>query len=243
MSDGTVQHETSDPNVERYVAAVAARLGPIPAREQALEELRGHLSEVREENPGIDMREILGDPAAYADELRGAAGFLPYAQPRQGASDWISGTAAAVRAHAPHLAHDLRAFWWGVRGLALGLFVFALIPAVRNALSQQDIAGLWSYYLSPDYVFGLVASTWGYAFGMTVLVALLSLGVLVSVWAGGALARGAGPRWVATVIGVTGVLLGVWLAGFLWALVTTAVFARLDVLIQQGGAGISPGPF
>ena len=129
---------------------------------------------------------------------------------------------------------DLRAFWWGVRGLALGLLVFALIPALRLGLAQNDYTAIVSYYLSPDYVFRLVAWTWSYAWGMTTLVVFLVVGVIVSVWVGGVLARGAGPRWVATLVGGLGVLLGVWFAFVLWALLTTGVNARVEEMLSSG---------
>lgn len=241
MSEQTGRGLVRDRELEGYVEAVTARLGAIPDRDEAVEELRAHLEEVRAEHTGVALHDLLGEPAAYADELRAAAGLPPYSPRHTGPRGRLAAVLSGARAHAPRFLMDLRAFWWGVRGLALGLFVFALVPAVRVAVAENEYAGLWSYLMSPDHVFTVVASTWGYAFGMTVLVVLLVLGVVVSVWVGGRLSRGAGPRWLATLVGVGGVLLGLWLVGFLWALVTTGVGARLESALQDGT--VTPAPF
>lgn len=242
MSDRTNGGLMTDTELEGYVDAVTARLGAIPDREETIEELRSHLEEVRAEHTGVALRDLLGEPSAYADELRAAAGLPPYEPQRSGPGAWFASAGAGVRRHAPRFLQDLRAFWWGVRGLALGLLAFALIPAVRTGLANNDVTGIVSYYLSPDHVFEVVVSTWGYAYGLSILVLLLVVGVVVSVWVGGVLARGAGPRWLSTLVGGLGVLLGVWFAFVLWALVTTAVFARLDEMLTSGSFP-SPAPF
>ena len=61
-----------DRELEGYVEAVTARLGAIPDRDETVEELRAHLEEVRAEHTGVALRDVLGEPAAYADELRAA---------------------------------------------------------------------------------------------------------------------------------------------------------------------------
>lgn len=223
-----------DRELEGYVEAVTARLGAIPDRDETVEELRAHLEEVRAEHTGVALRDVLGEPAVYADELRAAAGLPPYSPQRQGFSAWLAVRAASAKRHLPRFLMDLRAFWWGVRGLALGLLAFALIPAVRLGVAENDYTAIVSYYLSPDYVFDLVAWTWSYAFGVTTLVVFLVVGVIVSVWVGGLLARGAGPRWVTTLVGILGVLLGVWFAFVLWALLTTGVNARVEEMLSSG---------
>lgn len=234
MTDRSTGGLMADHEVERYAAQVTERLGSIPDRDETIDELREHLREVSAEHTGVALRDVLGEPAAYADELRAAAGLPPYEPERRGLGASFAALGRGARAHAPAFLHDLRAFWWGVRGLALGLFVFALIPAVRFAFENNEYAGMWSYLLSPDHVFTVVATSWGYAVAMVVLVLLLLVGVVVSVGIGGSLARGAGPRWLASVLGVAGVLLGVWFAGVLWALVTSGVFFRLDELMRDG---------
>ncbi len=239
MNERTTGGLMTGTELEDYVAAVTARLGAIPDRDETLEELRSHLEEVRAEHTGVALRDVLGEPAAYADELRAAAGLPPYEPQRAGAAAWFAARAAGARRHAPHFLMDLRAFWWGVRGLALGVFVYALIPAVRQAFEYNEYAGMWSHWLSPDEVFSVVATTLGSAFATTVLVLLLVVGVLLSIWAGGVLARGAGPRWVSTVVGALGVLLGVWFLNLLWVALTSGVSERLTQLLNDGSF---PGP-
>lgn len=230
----------SDRALERYIEAVTERLGEIPDRDDAVDELRAHLGEVRAEHAGMALRDVLGEPEVYADELRAAAGLPPYSPRRTGPAARFSSFVGAMKRHAPVFLMDLRAFWWGVRGLALGLFVFAVIPAVRFAVSENEYFGMWGYSMSPRHVFSVVASAWGSAPHMTVLATLLLVGVALSVWLGGVLSRGAGTRWLSTLVGVVGVLLGVWFAGVLWALVTAGVGAQLDEFIQNG---FPPSPF
>jgi hypothetical protein len=239
MNERTTGGLMTGTELEDYVAAVTARLGAIPDRDETLEELRSHLEEVRAEHTGVALRDVLGEPAAYADELRAAAGLPPYEPQRAGAAAWFAARAAGARRHAPHLLMDLRAFWWGVRGLALGVFVYALIPAVRQAFEYNEYAGMWSHWLSPDEVFSVVATTLGSAPATTVLVLLVVMGVVLSIWLGGALARGVGPRWVSTVVGALGVLLGVWFLNLLWVLLTSGVSERLGQLLNDGSW---PGP-
>lgn len=239
MNERTTGGLMTGTELEDYVAAVTARLGAIPDRDETLEELRSHLEEVRAEHTGVALRDVLGEPAAYADELRAAAGLPPYEPQRAGAAAWFAARAAGARRHAPHFLMDLRAFWWGVRGLALGVFVYALIPAVQKAFEYNEYAGMWSHWLSPDEVFTVVATTLGSALATTVLVLLLVVGVLLSIWAGGVLARGAGPRWVSTVVGALGVLLGVWFLNLLWVALTSGVSERLTQLLNDGSF---PGP-
>lgn len=217
-----------DHELESYVAAVTARLGAIPDRDEVLEELRGHLEEVRAEHTGVALRDVLGEPASYADELRAAAGLPPYAPQRAGVGGWLSTRAVTARAHVPRFVHDLRAFWWGVRGLALGLVVFVLRFQISDAIAQNDYVGNWGYRLSGTTTLDTVVSVWGWAPLMTLLVVLLVAGVVVSVWVGGRQARGSGSRWVATLTGILGVLLGLWFAQVLWALLTAAISTVLQ---------------
>ena len=227
MDERTAGGLMTDTELEGYVDAVTARLGAIPDRDETVEELRAHLEEVRAEHTGVALRDVLGEPAAYADELRAAAGLPPYEPGRGGAAAWFSERVRRATVHVPRFLQDLRAFWWGVRGLALGLFAFVLWSALGEALSENDYLGGWRYRLSPGAAFSTVVSAWGTADRMTLLVLLLVAGLVVSVWVGGRQSRGAGPRWLATATGVVGVLLGLWFASVFWEMLTTAVFAQL----------------
>lgn len=79
MSDTTVLHE----DIEDYVAAVGRHLADLPDDDRAelLDELRGHATSLRREEPDVDLEARLGPASAYARELRDAAG-LPERGPR-----------------------------------------------------------------------------------------------------------------------------------------------------------------
>lgn len=225
MSERTTGGLMTDTELEGYVAAVTARLGAIPDRDETVEELRAHLEEVRAEHTGVALRDVLGEPAAYADELRAAAGLPPYSPQRQGFSAWLAGVGTGIRHHAPRFLMDLRAFWWGFRGLGLGLMVYVLWLSVPVAFSQNEYFGLWSYLVSSQNAVDTVVQYWGWADHLALLCVLLVLGLLVSVWVGGLQARGAGPRWLATLVGVVGVLLGIYLASVFWVFFTEGLGA------------------
>src|SRR4051794_26361568 len=69
---------TASPEVDAYCAAVRDALHDLPddAREELLDDLADHLNEVFAESEG-SLLERLGEPVAYADELRVAAGLEP----------------------------------------------------------------------------------------------------------------------------------------------------------------------
>jgi hypothetical protein len=227
--------EVVDRELEGYVEAVTARLGGIPDRDEAVDELRGHLAEVRAEHAGVALRDVLGEPAAYAEELRTAAGLPPHSHERGAFSARLSALATTVRLQASGFARDLRAFWWGLRGLALGLFAFVFWSGLGEALYWNDYVGGWRYRLTPSSAYGAIVAAWGWAEHMTLLVVLLVLGLVISVWLGGGQATGRWPRWLTTAIGVVGILLGLWLALVFWELMTTAVFASLAPPLDAPG--------
>ena len=168
---------------------------------------------------------MAGRTSRFADELRAAAGLPPYSPQRQGLSAWLAGVGTGIRHHAPRFLMDLRAFWWGFRGLGLGLMVYVLWLSVPVAFSQNEYFGLWSYLVSSQNAVDTVVQYWGWADHLALLCVLLVLGLLVSVWVGGLQARGAGPRWLATLVGVVGVLLGIYLASVFWVFFTEGLGA------------------
>ncbi|MEI4270736.1 hypothetical protein TEK04_03270 [Klenkia sp. LSe6-5] len=131
---------STDPEVTAYARQVREALADVPpARlEELLEDLDEHLVEVASETPG-PLDERLGSPAAYAAELRRAAG-LPEA-PTTGSGQEVDGwrwdlaryrarwgdhrAVVAVRAFLP----ELRPAWWVVRGWAAVAAVEAVFLA------------------------------------------------------------------------------------------------------------------
>ena len=235
MNERTTGGLMTDSELEGYVGAVTARLGAIPDRDETLEELRSHLEEVRAEHTGVALRDVLGEPAAYADELRAAAGLPPYEPERRGFAAWVAERGAGVRRHAPRFLRDLRAFWWGFRGIGLGLMVYVLWYSVPVAFGENEYFGLWRYLLSAQNAIDTVVRYWGWADHTALLAVLLVLGVLVSIWVGGLLARGTGPRWLATLVGVVGVLLGLYAATVLWTFLGEGVNSLLMQQLQGLG--------
>lgn len=126
-------HSGTDPQVLAYVGLVRLALRDLPAED--LEDLTGGLEADLAELAAESSEPLitrLGEPAAYAAELRAAAGLPPVTveQPR---SRSLSERAGAVGqwwrdrvAERPWLA-ELRPLWWAARGLvAWGLFSVVL---------------------------------------------------------------------------------------------------------------------
>jgi hypothetical protein len=166
--DNAVDHQ-----VARYAAAVRGAFAdlPGPRRELLLEDLEDHLLEVAAEAGG-PLTERLGQPEAYAAELRASAGLAPVAagaaRPR-GAGPWLRETWGAVQLRrlwgtaSTHPAGravleflpELRPAWWVLRGY---LAVQALSVAVSYLAA--DLGGL-SFpvpQLSGSRVLGLLAT-------------------------------------------------------------------------------------
>lgn len=131
--------------VEEYVQAVRDALAGLPAavRDDLLEDLPDHLAEIIAEADG-SLRDRLGEPVAYAAELRAAAGFPPDADgaPR---GSWRAGFAQTLRRARdgaeqldlrlgrlvgyPRFADLLRALtpgWWVLRGWLIAQLICAI---------------------------------------------------------------------------------------------------------------------
>ena len=123
---------TAAREAQDFLAAVEDELADLPADERAalLEDLASHLEALVEEGDARPVVIRLGSPAAYAEELRSAAG-LPARAPRprgrgvgQRVVAFVTGPAVAeVR----RLAGELRPAWWVLRGYLLVL-VPCLLP-------------------------------------------------------------------------------------------------------------------
>ena len=124
MTMPTTTHEA-----EAYLAEVREHLADLSEDERAelLDDLGQHLREIGSEEGGASLRDRLGDPAAYADELRTAAGLTARSQvstpqPRVSASARLKEATRAAR----EVLVDLRPAWWLARGALYAALPFWL---------------------------------------------------------------------------------------------------------------------
>lgn len=166
MNDTAV---TLDEQIRSFAAAVRAHLDDLPADE--LDEIVGgltaDLTDQAADNGGVLD---LGDPAAYAEELRSAAGLPPRTETRRRAPlgvrirGWRTSTAASIRrsplgAWLLDLLLVLRPVWWVLRGY--GMYVVVLYIIVlgqpREHLMIPDSLVEWSAVA----IFAIVSVQWG----------------------------------------------------------------------------------
>ena len=129
-------------DVRAYVRAVRAWLGDLPADE--VEDLtagmEADLAERAAESGG-PLGGLLGEPEAYAAELRSAAGLpprvdvvaAPDAVPREPWTDRLARDAHELVARHPWL-RELRPTWWLARGAVAGWVVAAVLGTGRTLL-------------------------------------------------------------------------------------------------------------
>lgn len=147
MNDTTVMGtpRASDADVLDYVGAVRAWLGDLPPEEvdDLTAGMEADLAE-RAAESGARLGDLLGEPEAYASELRAAAGLPPREERSRYGVGARRGVAAevgvALRAagartlvRSPWL-RDLRPVWWVARGAALGGIVAAMLGGGRFLL-------------------------------------------------------------------------------------------------------------
>ncbi|GAA2612315.1 hypothetical protein GCM10010399_48970 [Dactylosporangium fulvum] len=136
--------------IDYYLERVAAALADLPpeVRDDLLEDLPAHFAEVLEEQGGT-LVDRLGPPAAYAAELRAAAGLETSATTRPSLPGRLDGIVRQVRTGAgvadrkvgqligyPRAADFLRLLrpaWWVARAVFIVVLIFAadIIPADR----------------------------------------------------------------------------------------------------------------
>lgn len=149
--------------VTQYVAAVRASLADLPpaARDELVEDLPEHLTEVLAEGGG-PLTTRLGSPEAYAAELRSAAGAVG-APPGQPAAVDLATVARRVRRGlraadvrlGPVLGYPrvsefldlLRPAWWVLRGYLAAMMVVYLLDddgrqGLLPRLGDSDLASL-----------------------------------------------------------------------------------------------------
>lgn len=134
-----------------YLDRVRLALGDLPVsdRDDLLEDLQGHLEELRAEDPRVDLLQRLGDPGEYALELRLAAGLPPSEQPESRPTvterlrrnrfalasrvrSWPFG--AALLEFLP----QLRPAWWLVRAYGAVVVLNRVLMRVRRGSGYPD---------------------------------------------------------------------------------------------------------
>ncbi|WP_341955887.1 hypothetical protein [Microbacterium sp. LWH13-1.2] len=166
-----------DEQIRSFALAVREHLDDLPADE--LDEIVGGLTaDLADQAADNDGVLELGDPAAYAEELRSAAGLPPRAQGRQRvrlgarASAWRRGVVDGIRRSAAggwllDLLLSLRPVWWVLRGIGLYAAVAAII-AILPPFTYQPFESYnwWAMPTSPLHwlfigAFVLVSVQWG----------------------------------------------------------------------------------
>lgn len=144
-------------DVRAYVTAVRTWLADLPADE--VEDLTAGMEadlDERAAETGERLGVLLGEPEAYAAELRAAAGLAPRAAsvPDAGASGpgLIETMVTSMRAKGDGILtrwpwlRELRPTWWLARGAALGWWV-ALALGVRQYVALSIIGAAMSFWL------------------------------------------------------------------------------------------------
>ncbi|GAA1031275.1 hypothetical protein GCM10009557_26050 [Virgisporangium ochraceum] len=154
----------STAEIDRYFAGVSAALADLPeqVRQELLEDLPDHLAEIAADDP-VSLDDRLGPPAAYAAELRAAAG-LDVTAPKRRASR-LDAAMAALRPHlrtfdeqvGQLIGYDslveflvqLRPAWWVLRGYLVALVVLNLFMGGAGIVPHDGAAGMtgWAVVL------------------------------------------------------------------------------------------------
>ncbi|MFF5174437.1 hypothetical protein ACFY3U_17600 [Micromonospora sp. NPDC000089] len=153
----------SGQEITRYVERVRAALADLPpqTRDELTEELPEHLAEVAAEGEGT-LVERLGEPEAYAAELRAAAGPAVPSGGRRSVEQRIGAVVGRARARlsgvdaslgpilgyarASEFLRLLRPAWWVLRGYLAAMLLTAMTTAggfgLLPRLDGNDVAGL-----------------------------------------------------------------------------------------------------
>ncbi|CAH0186775.1 hypothetical protein [Microbacterium foliorum] len=163
MNDTAV---TIDEQIRAFASAVRAHLDDLPADEldEIMSGLSADLADQAADNDGVLE---LGDPAAYAEELRSAAGLPPRSEDgqrlrmRDRFATWRAATAASIRGSAfgawlLDLLIALRPVWWVLRGIAMfALIVGTPLGAVMPLAPMSWLIGLALVIVSVQWGRGL----------------------------------------------------------------------------------------
>ncbi|MBO0980282.1 hypothetical protein [Microbacterium sp. SD291] len=152
-----------DEQIRSFAASVRGHLDDLPGEEldDILGGLTADLADQAADNDGVLE---LGDPAAYAEELRSAAGFPPRADAsmplpvRERFTAWRKRTAESIRRSAfgawlLDFLLALRPVWWVLRGFAM----FVLLAAGANGSVIPMSPASWLFALA----LVIVSVQWG----------------------------------------------------------------------------------
>jgi hypothetical protein len=157
-------------NTNEYLAGVRAALGDLPPgqRDELLEDLRAHLTEVAAEESGEPLEERLGSPAAYAADLRAAIAV----EPRRRGSGLLTLARARLRAADANvgpffgyerlsvLGAQLRPAWWLLRGYLAAMLIAYVINGGRVSLGLLPRIGDSNLVAVALLVIFLAGSVW-----------------------------------------------------------------------------------
>ena len=158
--------------VASFAAAVRAALGDLPPDEldELTDGLEADLGE-RADESGAD----LGDPAAYAEELRAAAGYPPRAArshlgdtlpnlrtlPQEVKRRWNSTLAGKpIVASIVSFILSLRPVWWVLRGLVLWVMLAAFLGGGTNLWPLAVVLVVFSAILGRGWMSGRAWVRW-----------------------------------------------------------------------------------
>jgi hypothetical protein len=172
-----------------YLAAVEHELADLPAEDRSalLEDLALHLEALAAEGDDRPVAVRLGPPAAYAADLRAAAGLPPRhsgARPApvglRARLDGVLAAAVPAGRQVRRLLTELRPAWWVLRG-----YLLVLVPCLVDSDGVSD--------------FPLPAPLGSHVLGLVFVVAAVTVSV--------ALGRRSLPRPAGVIVGALGVAL------------------------------------
>jgi len=117
--------------VEAYLAEVRDRLNDLPEEERGelLDDIAAHVREVAAEHGPENLRDRLGSPRQFGDELRASAGYREL-DTRNSRLDVARRWRALVPDHVPErigpLWEKLEPAWWLARGVFVALLVLSM---------------------------------------------------------------------------------------------------------------------